>query len=159
MNTRIPRDKIWYFMHKTERLSRYFSKRTRQLDKRFKLITYVLTAIPALALALPQFDWTYPDWLIPAILVAVGLCEIAVINFGLGGDTKAARIMANQTTALARQWRWLWTNQDRADVAQWSEMLESQLDAAVAESIPLQKSVNDESYEETERALAIQFGG
>lgn len=154
-----PRDRIWYFMHKTERLSRYYSKRTRQLDIRFKLITLALTLIPALALALPQLPWSYPNWLIPTALVLVGLSEMAIIHFGVGGETKAAKIMANQTTELARQWRWLWIHQDRTDVERWSEMLESQLEAAVAEPIPLQKKLNEKSFEETENAFAVQFGG
>lgn len=158
MNKPNLRKKIWKLMHKTERLSRYYSKRTRQLDTRFKLVTYALTVIPALALALPQFPW-YPDWITPAALIGVGVCEIAVIHFGIGGDSKAAKVMANQTTELARQWRWLWNHQDRSDTERWSEMLESQLEASVAESIPLHKNTNDESFEETERELAIQFGG
>ena len=141
------------------RMSRYYSARASKIDKRYKRATFILVAIPVLALALPNFEFAYPNWLIPIALILAGIGEVAVLHFGMGGDTKAAKIMANQTTELAHQWRWLWVNQQEVDVAPWIEMLERQTAASTTESIHPDKSVSEECAREANHELTFQFGG
>ena len=153
------RDRIWNSMHRAERMSRYYSKRSRQLDFRYKVITFVIALIPLAALALYQTEVKYSEWSVPILLSVAGFCEFALIHFGLGGDTKAAKVMANQSTELAQQWRVLWIDQNREDIVKWIESLERQAIAITTESIPYREDVNDECFEETKYVLASQFGG
>lgn len=159
MDLRKPRHRIWNGLKRTERMSLYYSRRSRQLEKKFKGIVYVLTALPALAFGLAQFDWEIPNWVIPLVLVLVGIAQIAVIHYGVGNDIKAAKIMAHQSRELASQWRELWINQDRPNITQWIDVLERQAIVLTTEEIEYDEEVNDECFEEVEDALAAQFGG
>ena len=159
MNSTKPRDRIWFNMLNAERMYRYYSRRSQQLDARYKRITYGITVIPLVAFALFGLEWQYANWVASALLFVAGLCEVWIIHEGLGGDIKAAKIMANQTTELAQQWRWLWINQKRADTTRWIEMLERQTQAVTMESIPYREDVSAECAKEAKYGLAVQFKG
>ena len=158
MDLRKPRERIWFGMLNAKRMSLYYSKRSRQLEIRYKVITFFVALIPVIALGLLLSEFPLPIWIVPTILFCAGLCEIALIHFGLGSDTKAAKVMANQTTEIAKQWRQLWIDQDRHDIEQWIEVLESQEIAITAEEIPYKENVSMECAREAKRVLAIQFG-
>lgn len=159
MDSRKTRDRLWFGMLNAERMSRYYTRRSEQLDSRYKGITFGIALLPLIALALYQSGLPHTKWIVPVILSVAGFAELALIHFGLGSDTKAAKIMANQTTELAQQWRRLWIDQNRDGIREWIEMLETQEKTITAESIPYREDVNLECAKEAKHGLAIQFGG
>ena len=150
------RKRIWDNWHRSERMSRYYSKRARQISVRFKFFTFGIALVPIFALFLAQSELPYPHWLIPILLSAVGFAQFALIHYELGGDAKAAKIMANQTTELAQQWRDVWNNPDCVDILPWVDKLERHALAITTESIPYREDVNNECFDETENELRNQ---
>ena len=159
MDMRTPRDRIWYHMHNTERMSRYYARRSRALAKRHKIYTFLVAAIPVVAIATLGFNWEYKEWLASGILLVAALIEVAVIHFGVGSDVKAARIMGLQAGKLSEQWRKLWLDQERADVLSWIEFLEDQTKHVGIESIPYDNKLSAQCHREVIREFATQFGG
>lgn len=158
LDLRTPRDRIWFGMLNAKRMSLYCAKRSGQLELRYKVITFFVALIPVVALGLLLSELSLPVWIVPTTLFCAGLCEIALIHFGLGSDTKAAKIIANQTTEIARQRRQLWIDQDRDDIELWIAALESQEIAITTEAIPYRENVSRECAKEAKRVLALQFG-
>ena len=159
MEMRNPRDRIWLNMHNTERMARYFSRRSEQLEMRHKMLTFPIALIPIVAIAILQFEWESKYLAASVILLIAAVLELALIHFGSGGDVKAAKIMGNQAARLAEEWRRLWVDQRRDSLVQWIELLEGQTSQITAEGISYRKRLNDECFEEVEYEFAYKFGG
>ena len=163
MDMRKPRDRIWRNMLNAKRLSLYYSRRTQQLEKRHKLITFSIALIPVIAIALLQLEWEFKYVAAAALLFVAAVVEVAVIHFGSGGDVKAAKIMANQTTEIAYQWSQLWIDQNRDDIMRWIEMLERATQTITTESISHQKRkgenhLDTQCAEDAKHELTLLFG-
>lgn len=135
---------IWRNLKETEARSLYYKERARQLDNRYRRITFGIALIPLVALALFQSGLPHTDWIVPVLLSIAGFAQFSSIHFEWGGDVLAAKIKANQTAELAQQWQWLWFNKKRNDVTRWMTMLKEQGDELEKESIPERKDVRDE---------------
>lgn len=159
MDVSNPRDRIWLNMHNTERMARYFSRRSSQLEMRHKIFTFFVAVIPVIAIAILQLDLEGKYWLASGVLVVAAVIEIALIHFGSGGDVKAAKIIGNQAARLAEDWRLLWIDQKRDNIVQWIELLERQTVQITAEGVSYREELNDECFEEVEHEFSYKFGG
>lgn len=135
MNIAKPRDRIWFNMLNTERMSRYYSRRYESLKKQHLIFTFIVAVVPVVAIAILQLDLKNKEGVASLILIAAALLEIALIHFGSGGDIKACKVMGNQNAELAKHWRHLWVDQHRPDVLPMIETLESISTQAMSESI------------------------
>lgn len=164
MDIRRPRDRIWDNLRETERLKRYYSRRSRQLDLQHKWLTFPIAAIPVLAVVILQGEGQNRHLTASYMVIIAAILELALLHFGSGGDVKAAKIMGNQTTALAKQWRNLWFNQDRDDIMKWIEAMELLTDRAIDEPISHFKFrgknyLDIKCAEEVNDVLVRKFGG
>lgn len=157
MDTRNPRDRIWLHMHDTERMTRYYSQRSRQLDNKHKLLTYPVALLPVLAIFVLQTEWDQKYLTASLVLLVAAAVELALLHFGTGGDIKAAKIMANQTARLAEEWRRLWIDQRRDNIVQWIELLEGQTEQITSESISYKEKLNQKCFDEVEHEFAYKF--
>ena len=165
MNISNASDRIWHNLRNMERLSRYYSRRSRQLEIRQKIISFVVVVPLLIAVGLFQTGWENAAEITSALLFVTGICEAAIIHFGLGGDIKAAKIASNQTGELAQQWRKLWIDQHRADIVQWIDVLESLTVRATSEiishptvNLKRKNYLDIECAKEAKHALQRQFG-
>lgn len=154
-----PRDRIWYNMLDLNRMARYYSRRSGQLEKLYKGVALVVALIPLVVLGMYQLKWVHATLVGPIVLFAVGLAEFAIIHYDFGGNVKSAKIKSNQSSELAGQWRDLWIEQDRPNRDKWMESLERQKNALMTESIPFSKRLNDKCAKEVKIELPKQFGG
>ena len=159
MDVSNPRDRIWLNMHNTERMARYFSRRSRQLELRHKTFTFFVAVIPVIAIAILQLDWENKHVVASGVLTAAAVIEIALIHFGSGGDVKAAKVIGNQAARLAEDWRLLWIDQGRNNIVQWIESLERQTVQITAEGVSYKEDLNDECFEEVEHEFSYKFRG
>lgn len=153
------RDRIWLNMHNTERMARYFSRRSQQLKMRHKLLTFPVALIPVVAIVVLQFEWQSKYLASSIILLVAAVLELALLHFGSGNDVKAARFMGNQAARLAEDWRRLWIDQKRENIVQWVEVLERQTSQITSEGVSYDEKLNEECFEEVEYEFAYKFGG
>ena len=163
MNVSKPKDRIWDNWRESERRARYYSRRSRHLEKQHKWLTFPIALVPVAAVAILQVEWEHKLVVTTVFLTVGAVLELALLHFGSGGDIKAAKIMGNMNTELARQWRKLWIDQKRNNVVQWIEELEALSEQSTAESIShsVRKGENrlsNQCAEETNLALERQFG-
>ena len=152
------RDRIWLNMHNTERMAKYFSRRSRQLEKKHNWLTFPLILIPALAIFVLQLEWQYKFEASSIILLIAAVLELTLLHFGSGQDVKAAKYMSNQSAKLSNDWKKLWIDQGRDNIVEWIEMLEGQTDQITSESVSYKEKLNEECFEEVEYEFAYKFG-
>ena len=146
MNITNTSDRIWLHLLNTERLTRYYSKRSKQLESRQRWVAFSVAIPIFVSLWLYQSDWDGTNTLASILLFFTGIFEAAVIRFGTGGDVKAAKIVSIQTNELAQQWRRLWRNQHRSDIEQWVDVLEVLTIRATSEQISPSRNLKGENY-------------
>lgn len=164
MNVKNPKERIWNNLRNAERMSRYYSRRSQQLDSQYKWITFPIAFIPVAALVILQGDWENKYELASIILFVTAVLEVSLLHFRIGGDIKAAKVTANQTTKLAQEWRKLWIDPDRDNIVHLIELLEGITVYATAESIShprflFKNRLRNQCAKDANHALSIQFGG
>ena len=163
MSIQNPRNRIWDNLRNTERMALYYSKRSRQLEKDHKWLTFPNALIPVVAVFVSQQAWESRFWIASIILFAGAVLQLALLHFGSGGDVKAAKIMGNLNAELAQHWKKLWIEQKHINITLQIEMLESIGNQTTTEPIAHhtrkgENRLNTQCAKDVNHALSIQYG-